>query len=153
MMLVQRCTRCARNHLTAQDALRCLRLESRSSEWRQYRPVPSHFDPDEPAFVYLMTHPSKNALKIGVTRDKRDANTHALERVQDHKLEGWRELHEWYFAVGFDALDCEELVLDRWKNVYSSPSAVDRAETATPRHRLRDVPAPQQRFRRNRLDR
>jgi hypothetical protein len=86
--------------------------ERRATIWRQRFPIPSYFDPSSPARVYLISHPEHRALKIGV------AGAHS-DRIARHEAHGWELVHEWWLQIGFDALDIEEAVLDRWRNLYS----------------------------------
>ena len=68
-----------------------------------------------------MTNPSMLALKVGVRAVMSD-------RQAQHEARGWALVQEWYFDLGYDALDCEELVLDRWLNLYSGNSQVRRID-------------------------
>lgn len=64
-----------------------------------------------------MSNQDLKSLKIGVT---------AAGRVEEHESFGWDLIERWYFPVGFDALEVEELVLDHWRNLYSLGPAVTR---------------------------
>jgi len=76
-------------------------------------------DPEEPASLYLIRHTQMTALKIGVT---------AGGRVEQFETEGWDLVRLWRFAYGYDAMEIEERVLDRWRNVLSIDAAVKSRE-------------------------
>lgn len=88
------------------------------AEWRQFIPC-SLSDPEAPASLYLIRHPQMAALKIGVT---------AGGRVEQFGADGWDLVRLWRFAYGYDAMEIEERVLDRWRNVLSMGAAVKSRE-------------------------
>ena len=99
---------CSRVRLTPRSS-QARRARPKPQEWRQRKPLPlSH--PDRPADLYLMAHDREVALKVGVTQ---------RGRVEEHELHGWTLLHQWRFDVGWDAMNTEELILDRWRNLFS----------------------------------
>lgn len=88
------------------------------AEWRQFIPC-SLSDPEAPATLYLIRHAQMAALKIGVT---------AGGRVDQFGADGWDLVREWRFMYGYDAMEIEERVLDRWRNVLSMGAAVKSRE-------------------------
>ena len=62
-----------------------------------------------------MSSETLGALKIGVT---------ARGRVDEHAAHGWDLVDRWWFPLGYDAVEAEELVLDRWKNLFGLRPAV-----------------------------
>lgn len=131
------CANCRQHHPTAGDVKACHEvagvfnrppgnapIKSTGSgtgrrSWRQFKAMPSTFEPESPAVVYLISHPELGSLKIGVT---------AGGRVDDHRAQGWDLISSWWFRVGYDALEIEELVLDRWRNLFSQPPVVASAQ-------------------------
>jgi hypothetical protein len=83
-------------------------------EWRQFNPL-SLRDPEAPASLYLISSEHHRALKIGVT---------AGARMDQFEVDGWEVLRVWRFAAGYDAMEVEERVLDRWRNVLSTRAPV-----------------------------
>lgn len=83
-------------------------------EWRQFNPL-SLRDPEAPASLYLISSEHHRALKIGVT---------AGARMDKFEVDGWEVLRVWRFAAGYDAMEVEERVLDRWRNVLSTRAPV-----------------------------
>ena len=101
----------------ASSSMRTLR-SSQTRPWRAYRPVPTGFDLERPAVVYLMANAGLRSLKIGVT---------ATNRIEEHEAFDWELIDHWWFTCGYDAVEIEELVLDRWRNVFSlRPTATNR---------------------------
>lgn len=76
-------------------------------------------DPEAPACLYLIRHPQMAVVKIGVT---------AGGRVEQFESEGWDLVRLWRFAYGYDAMEIEERVLDRWRNLLSMGAAVRSSE-------------------------
>lgn len=95
-------------------------IRKSDNEWRQVH-TQSLRDPEAPAFVYLMEHAHYRALKIGVTGE---IEPFGLPRVLQHASEGWTEVKSWDFEIGWEALEAEFEVLDRWRNVLNFGAAV-----------------------------
>ena len=72
---------------------------------------PRHSSENKPGLVYLIGRVDLRALKIGVTRE--DSN-----RLEQHYDHGWVLRDIWRFESLTDAFLAEELVLDRWRNLY-----------------------------------
>ncbi len=143
-----RCGRCHLDHSTPADVKACYQSAAKPPEGRTshkrskalatgtWRPIGgvAIADPEQPALVYLMNQPTLKALKIGVT---------ATDRIEQHELHGWCLIESWWFVEGYEALDVEELVLDRWRNVFSARPAVSSG--LMPQHgyteTIRDTPA------------
>ena len=83
-------------------------------EWRQFNPL-SLRDAEAPASLYLISSEHHRALKIGVT---------AGARMDQFEVDGWEVLRVWRFTAGYDAMEVEERVLDRWRNVLSTRAPV-----------------------------
>ncbi|MFN8050479.1 MAG: hypothetical protein U0Q22_03495 [Acidimicrobiales bacterium] len=92
-----------------------------AAEWRPFHVHPLK-DGEEPAHVYLLRNPDLKALKIGVT---------ARARVEEFEADGWEVVRIWNFATGFDAMDVEERVLDRWRNVHRTKASLKRSQLAS----------------------
>lgn len=72
---------------------------------------PRHCSENRSGFVYLIGRIELNALKIGVTGEDSD-------RLEQHYTLGWVLRDIWRFESLTDAFLIEELVLDRWRNLY-----------------------------------
>ena len=72
-------------------------------------------------FVYLIANHELSALKIGVASD-------GSSRLDYHFDRGWVLRASWPFASFTDAFVVEEAVLDRWRNLYGTPPAVQRSD-------------------------
>jgi hypothetical protein len=66
------------------------------------------FDAGAPAKLYLISHTSFKAVKIGITKDSES-------RLLQHKNEGWK-INYTHSCRGDIALMAEDFVLDRWRN-------------------------------------
>jgi len=89
--------------------------------WCGLRTVPTGVDPDAPACLYLVCQDAEGVLGVGVT---------SAERNQLDNLEslGWRVVQYWCFDLGFDALEVEEGLIDRWRNLFSLRPRLDLHE-------------------------
>ena len=88
-------------------------------QWRAW--IPSNRSSEgRSGIVYLAGNEELWALKIGVASE-------GSERVEDHERHGWTLLASWGFRHLTDALIAEELVLDRWRNLYGQPPVVSRS--------------------------
>lgn len=105
-----------RRQAIAPDVVKSTRTTAHPRPWRQFIPV-SLDDPEAPANLYLVRNSQLRALKIGVT---------AYARMDAFEADGWDVLRVWRFAAGYDALEVEERVLDRWRNVFSTGAATTR---------------------------
>lgn len=66
---------------------------------------------DSPGKLYLVSHRSLKALKVGITSH---ANPH--QRVSDHRREGWQVLGEWNLSSGRVARSIEHSVIRWWRD-------------------------------------
>ena len=84
----------------------------RPRQWQGLRRIPDGLDPEAPATLYLAADRSGSALRVGAT-------TASANGLDDLESLGWRVITTWWFDLGFDALDAEERLLDRWRNLFS----------------------------------
>lgn len=89
--------------------------------WSGLRTVPNGIDPNAPATLYLVRHPARAALGVGVA----GARTNELDDLESL---GWRVVQSWWFELGFDALEVEEGLVDRWRNLFSLRPRLDLDE-------------------------
>lgn len=107
----------------------------RPRAWRGLQAIPDGMDPEAPAMLYLVAHRATASLRIG------DTSAPASE-LDDLESLGWRVVRTWWFDLGFDALEVEERLLDRWRNLFSlrprldpnDPAAGDATTTITASH-------------------
>jgi len=85
-------------------------LVTTPAPWRPWI-GPRHCSENRSGFVYLIGRVELNALKIGVTGEESD-------RLEQHYAHGWVLRDIWRFESLTDAFLIEELVLDRWRNLY-----------------------------------
>ncbi len=65
-------------------------------------------DFNSPAFIYLISHPEFDALKIGIGSQEL--------RIRQHTSLGWVLVKRWNFKTGYKASEIEEKVLDHLRN-------------------------------------
>lgn len=107
----------------------------RPTAWRGLQAIPDGMDPEAPAMLTLVAHRATEALRVGAT-------SAPASELDDLESLGWRVVRTWWFDVGFDALEVEERLLDRWRNLFSlrpqldpaDPAAGDAATTITASH-------------------
>ena len=76
---------------------------------------------DRSGELYLIEHSRLDALKIGVASDD-------SPRIADHENRGWQLVDSWWFPHLTDAYVIEELILDRWRNLYRTLPRVAREQ-------------------------
>ena len=86
--------------------------------WCGLQTIPVGVDPDAPAMLYLVWHKAKAALGVGVM----GAGSSDLDDLESL---GWRVVQSWWFDLGFDALEVEEGLIDRWRNLFSLQPRLD----------------------------
>ncbi len=89
--------------------------------WCGLRTVPAGIDPDAPALVCLVRHEGQAALGISVV----GARSNQLDELESL---GWHVVQCWWFDLGFDALEVEERLIDRWGNLFSLRPRLDLDE-------------------------
>lgn len=89
--------------------------------WWGRQTVPIGVDPDGSAMLYLVRHDGWKALGVGVM----GAESNRLDHLESL---GWRVVQGWWFDLGFDALEVEEGLIDRWRNLFSLRPRLDLAE-------------------------
>ena len=132
------CGNCKQRHATPADVKSCFEASRRAGRstpptsstrnrsttgnplkpWKPYHAA-SLVDPEAPTVVYLMFHVGFRSLKVGVTSSR---------HIEEHQYQGWELIESWLFNLGFDALEIEELVLDRWRNLFSLRPSVARIQ-------------------------
>lgn len=86
--------------------------------WRGLRTIPQGIDPEAPAMVYLVAHGGRQALRVGVVGE----SARGLDELESF---GWRVVTTWWFELGYDAVEVEERLLDRWRNLFSLRPRLD----------------------------
>jgi len=76
---------------------------------------------DRSGELYLIEHLQLDALKIGVASDD-------SSRIANHENRGWQLVDSWWFPHLTDAYVIEELILDRWRNLYQTLPHVPREQ-------------------------
>ena len=66
------------------------------------------FQPNQPSYLYVMTHTQMGSLKIGVGNQN-----NKVDRIKTHKRYGWELLKRYDFKLGKDAVTVENLLL-KW---------------------------------------
>ena len=82
---------------------------------------PRGLDLTAPGLVYLLSHPTQFALKVGVTSGAAKA-----DRVEQHTRNGWTLVRLWNVPTGDDAETIEEAVLRWWRLSLGAPPAIHR---------------------------
>jgi hypothetical protein len=108
-----RCTKCGR---TVQPCYSTIQRGSGGCRWCRN----SGFKSSQNAIVYLITHPSHSAAKIGIT----DADG---SRLKKHSQRGWQVLAE-FQVPGELALSIEKEILDWWRGELALPIHLGRPE-------------------------
>ncbi len=89
--------------------------------WCGLQTIPVGVDPDAPAMLYLVRLEAKAALGLGVL----GARSNDLDDLESL---GWQVVQSWWFDLGFDALEVEEGLIDRWRNLFSLEPRLDLEE-------------------------
>jgi formylmethanofuran dehydrogenase subunit E len=66
------------------------------------------FQPNQPSYLYVMTHTQMSSLKIGVGNQD-----NKVDRIKTHKRYGWELLKRYDFKLGANAVSVENLLL-KW---------------------------------------
>lgn len=66
------------------------------------------FQPNQPSYLYLMTHNQMGSLKVGVGN-----SNNKVDRIKTHKRHGWELVKKYDFELGKNAMSVETEVL-RW---------------------------------------
>lgn len=69
------------------------------------------FNPEKPAYVYLLVRDTDGVAQIGITGRGKPAE----KRLRSHRLNGYRLVSMWSFPVGADARDVEQAAIRQWR--------------------------------------
>jgi len=98
------CLKCERVYLTTWTSLQTKRKNAGCSSCTEFG-----FKPLEPSYLYLITHSTKKAHKVGI------GNTNS-KRIEKHIKNGWDIFAVWKFEKGADAHRIEQVTIDWLRN-------------------------------------
>jgi hypothetical protein len=75
---------------------------------------------NNPAFIYLVTHPFHDALKIGIGNQN--------FRIKQHTEQGWEVIKLWNYKSGFKASEIEQKILLHLRHDLKLMNALSREE-------------------------